>query len=63
MFTSDEVRAILYKNYTPEEICEILDISSYDLVGAFSFDVEVKQEEIAERIMEDLGYDTEDTEG
>ena len=64
MFTLDELRAILYAHYTPEEICEMLNISSYELVNCFDETVELLQDKITKRIKEDLGYDedTEDTE-
>jgi len=60
MFTIDEIRKILADNYTPEELVDLLCISSETMVDVFADDIEDRFEEIEATIMEDLGYDEED---
>lgn len=63
MWTLTEIEFLLKQNYTPEEICELLEISSDELVDDYSFKIFEIQNKVIERIKEDLGEDDDqDTE-
>jgi hypothetical protein len=61
MLTLTEIETILIEHYTPGELCDLLELSSEDIVDQFSFRVAERHDEILETIKGDLGYDTEDT--
>jgi hypothetical protein len=58
--TIDEIMEILGNNYTPEELVDILEISSVDLATEFEENIQDKLEYIEVMISEDLGESDED---
>lgn len=58
--TIDEIMEILGNNYTPEELVDMLELSSPEICNEFESSIRDKLDDIEERISDDLGETDED---
>lgn len=57
--TRNELVQILKDHYTCDELIDALELEPHEIVDAFAESIEVKFDELVERVRDELGYGEE----